>query len=91
MIPPKHPWTPIRIYIDYTTLEGQTGELKEGIVDNLKILMDKVVSAFQLLINLKASTSKLKISMCDEKSKTSPEIKINGVDPDLVVFPYVDS
>lgn len=84
------PWTPIRIYIDYTTLEGQAAQLNQGMVDNLKVLIDKVSSAFTSLINVKASKSKLKISMCDDKTKISPELSTNGVDADIVIFPYVD-
>jgi len=84
-------WTPIRIYLDYTTLEGQKGTLTDAMIANIKTLMGKVATAFQGLINVKASTSKLKIGSCDPQIKIASAVSTAGVDADIVIFPFVDT
>jgi hypothetical protein len=83
-------WTPLRIYIDYTTLDSQLGTISADLINNLKTLMNSVSSAFTSLINVKAAASNLSITTCDSKITIDPTVQ-SGIAADLVIFPYVDT
>ena len=83
-------WTPIRIYLDFTTLDAQKGALTDAMITNIKNLMNTVAAALTGLIKVKASSANLKIDFCaDDKVKVSAAVKA-GVATDIVIFPYVD-
>jgi hypothetical protein len=87
----KESWTPLRIYIDYTTLESQSDLADQSLLKNIKIVLDKVSSTFTNLVSVKASPNNLNITEC---YTTYPiiisETVKKGVGADLVIFPYID-
>src|SRR4051812_17523907 len=44
-------WTPIRIYLDYTTLDSQSGQISSDLIANIKKVMTTVSSSLSNLIN----------------------------------------
>jgi hypothetical protein len=82
-------WTPIRIYLDYTTLDAQKGQISDDLIANIKKVMTTVASSLSNLINVKASSSALKITSCSDEIKIGSTVQ-SGVQADLVIFPFVD-
>ncbi len=85
-------WTPIRIYLDYSTLNSQTNVVTQSVIDNIKTVMNSVSTTLSSLINVKASSSNLAFPSCSNTFtlKISNAVK-SGVAADLVIFPYVDT
>jgi hypothetical protein len=83
-------WTPIRIYIDYTTLDLQVSKIDKVQIDNIKKLMNHVGSLLQNIIKVKQESTNLVIKECDPQVTISPLVQ-NGVASDLVIFPYIDT
>jgi hypothetical protein len=88
----KETWSPLRIYIDYSTLESQSDLADQTFFENIKIVLDKVSYTYTNLLNVKAAPSNLKITECYTSYPLiiSETVK-NGVPADLVIFPYIES
>ena len=82
-------WTPIRIYVDYTTLLAQTS-FEPEILPAIKKVIDQTVRMFQNIIKVKRLKSKLVFSSCGD-SIVPDSISNIGVDADMVIFPIFDS
>lgn len=78
-------WQPIRIYIDYTHLDSQT-TVDKAKRDGIKEVVNQTAKMFESLLYVKRSSSKLQIKICAE-AKISDAV-MNGVDADIVLFPF---
>jgi hypothetical protein len=85
-------WTPIRIYIDYTQLDKDksSGIITQAYYDQLKNVLTQTIKIYQALLNVKSSTTKLKLPKLSCVDNMDPNIINVGVDADLVVIPNVD-
>jgi hypothetical protein len=82
-------WEPIRIYIDYTTLDTQTNIVDKTYITNLKTVLEKTKDALQTLIMVKRSTKPIVLSRCDT-ARISATIQSQGIAADLILFPSID-
>lgn len=81
-------WNPIRIYIDYTTLDSQIGQITMELINRFKEIMTKAVDTIQKLVMVKRFTSPLKIDSCYPSVKISDQVMYKGEAADLIIFPY---
>lgn len=79
----------IRIYFDYATLDNQT-TVSDETRNKIKFILNTSKNALENLIQVKRLTSKAKFQDCDPAIKISDLVKTNGVEADLVIFPFVD-
>jgi leishmanolysin len=85
-------WAPIRIYADYSYLETQSSLVEKGAIDNIKTVVDKVVSFYSNLVSVRRLTKPLLLPNCqDEEIKFSDAVTKTGVSADLVIGTYIDS
>ena len=82
-------YEPIRIYFDYTTLDNQN--VSSSMISNLKEVLSNAQSIMQNLIKVKRNISPLSISACDPRVNISNSISTNGVNADVIIFPFFDS
>lgn len=81
----------IRIYFDYTTLDSQTSSYDASLISGVKQVLTNTQGVFQNLIMVKRYTTNLRITKyCDSNISMGTAVK-NGVDTDLVIFPFFDS
>jgi hypothetical protein len=85
-------WEPIRIYVDYTTLDKQaaTGVISATFATNIRNVMAQTVSTYQSLLKVKRSSSPIAISECVPQVTVSDEVKA-GVSADLILFVYIEN
>jgi hypothetical protein len=84
-----HDYQPLRIYFDYTTLDQQT-DIAEDIRNNIKLILQNTKYIYESLIQVKPLTFPIKLHDCDSRVTISKDLKNNGVDADLVIFPFID-
>jgi hypothetical protein len=85
-------YTPIRIYADYTYLNTQTKVDKEKI-DFLKNVLSETIELYSILLSVKRPKSKIRLlENCQfiSTSMIDKEIVLNGIDTDLIIFPFFD-
>ena len=88
--PPK-PFTPIRIHIDYTTLNNQT-TVPSTYKSKIKQILELSKSSFESLLKVQRFKDTLRLLHCNNKHiQISPTIQSKGVDADLIIFPYIDT
>lgn len=83
---------PIRIHFDYTTLNMQKGKYNETLISSIKEILTDAQTVFQNLISVRSYGVKLNFTSCKSKNMNisiGEEVK-NGVDTDLVIFPFFD-
>ena len=80
-------WKPIRIYLDYTHLDGQT-DIDKSLRDGVKEVLNITVKMFEIMLYVKRSSQKLSIVECFDAQISSSVI--NGIDYDLILFPYFE-
>jgi leishmanolysin len=84
-------WQPIRMYIDYTHLDGQksSNAITVDLYNNIKSIMESTVTSYETLLLVNRATSKLSIPGCNGLN-ISPDIKGNGIEADTIIVPYVN-
>lgn len=83
-------YLPIRIYFDYTTLDNQT-QVDDTLRSGIKQILGNAQNVFQSLLKVKRFPYKLKFNQCDDSVTINNTIKTQGIDTDIVIFPYVDT
>jgi hypothetical protein len=83
-------YEPIRIVVDYTTLESQSS-LSDQLKSKIKQVVESAKSVIQNIIKVKRLTQKIMISRCNTNISIADEIKNGGVNADLIIFPFVDT
>ena len=81
---------PIRIFIDYTTLNAQT-EISSDIIQAVTSILTNAQSLVQSLVSVQQSQSKLIIKECTSSITISSIVQNEGVDADLILFPFVNT
>lgn len=84
-------WQPIRFYIDYYMLDTQIKTYGADFIANIKLVVNKSVEVFQSLLQVKRSTSLLKVDICDETVLLSDTVRKTGVDADIIIIPMIAS
>jgi leishmanolysin len=85
-------WTPINIYVDYTTLNSQVAKYGQDLVTNLKAVMEQTVGAYKSLLSVKSLGANIVVGKCGDTKGVviSNDIKTSGVLADLIIFPFID-
>lgn len=85
-------WEPIRIHVDETTLDSQVSLKGQEYIDNLKTVLNQVVSLLQILVSVKPAQELIAAtaSLCGDSQITAGADVQAGVATDLIVFPYID-
>jgi hypothetical protein len=86
----NQPFEPIRVVVDYMSLDKQqsiSGTLKAKV----KEIVETAKKVIENLVKVRRMTRKLVVKGCNNFVSISDDIKVNGVDADLVIFPYVDA
>lgn len=86
------PWESIRIYVDYTRLESQNGDVSDILISNLKEVTDQSVIVLEKLIKVKRIPQPLIVESCydDTNDAIGSDVKLVGIEADLILFPYFD-
>lgn len=84
-------FTPIRIYIDYTTLDSQI-TVDETFRNKIKQIMELSKISFESLLLVQRFKDKMKLLECGNKILSiSDKVKNEGVEADLIIFPFIDT
>jgi hypothetical protein len=82
-------FTPLRIYIDYTTMDNQTN-IPVQLRNNIKTIMQNTKYLYENLIKVQRLGFPVKVKECDPRVTISSSISNNGAEADLVIFPFID-
>lgn len=84
------PFTPIRIYFDYTTLDNQSDvSLTEK--ENIKKILSITKLIYERLLLVQRFNFNLRIRACDSRISISSTVSTTGINADLVIFPFIDN
>jgi hypothetical protein len=90
----QKPWEEIKIVVDYTFLDSQSGKVDQKMIDLSKKVTENCMVIFTNLLKVQKSTSKLiKLNEnCDNiaLSNMKKELTTNGLEGDIVIFPFFD-
>ena len=84
-------FTPIRIYIDYTTLDSQF-TVDQTFRNKIKQIMELSKLSFESLLLVQRFKDKMKLLECGNKILSiSDKVKNEGVEADFIIFPFIDT
>lgn len=84
-------FTPIRIYIDYATLDSQV-TVSEEFRNKIKQILELSKSSFESLLLVQRFKDKMKLLECGNSILIiSDKVKNEGVEADLIIFPFIDT
>lgn len=80
----------IRIYYDYNTLDNQNS-VSLAFRNNIKQILSLSKSSFESLLMVRRFRNKMTIPICNNDALNISSKVQQGIEADLVIFPYVDT